>query len=478
MELFRIGISWNMHTVRLAVFRVSGLSSKLFRFVRLPITSAGIASVQEVVRAWSKKHLPDTARVTAVLSLPEGQLFLKELDIPSGTRIEVTQAIKWELINNNATFPKDSVISWMSVPGNAAHRSALVVALREAESGLFQDTLDDVGWFTTAIEPTIVSLRRAFRLPADPLLILGIEGNQASLVIVESQTPKFATLIDLAQSEESGKVGAITQTAATALVSKIRQSIEFWQSKHPATFTQVILLGDAVTSGIGKLLHTSLELVPLVPLTRKDLKLTFGKQTEHALLEYAVSIGAATRLTSFSYDDDMNLLPESSRRTQSIETRKLQMTQAAWQVMFASVMLTLVAAVVWIGSSFLAIKYTRDIAQNKQFIANHPAQKIIPEVQAVNSLTSASIHLIQKQQDTASRLAFFADRTPPTVVYTALKFARNPQNEWVIEGAGSRDSILAFYYKLQNDAKPAKVSMPYSSLQSETDALFTMHILW
>lgn len=478
MESYRIGVLWSTHTIRLACFRVSGIRSTLVHLVRLPIDTANVQTVSETVLNWARQHLGKDADVFVSLTLSEGMLFVKEVEVPSGSRKEVTEAIRWELITKNAAFPKESIVAWRYRNDAATSHTAVAYALRDSESELFRDTFAGNGWKVQSIESYSVSLARVYTLPGT-VLHIDFAGNQASVVIQEAQIARYATLVDLPQSDVSGQAGTVTQSAVAALVSKVKQTFTYWQSRGNAAVTQVFVTGDdSGDNGVRKQLTKALGAEIMSPPVKKMPGVSLGKYRDHALTEYAPAIGAAVRLTAFRYDDDPDFLTRDARRNVAAIIARNQYADAARQLTVASVALLFVSIIVFAGSFMLAKQYQREIAQNRRFITNHPGQKLIGEVNTANSLTQSVTALLSMQQDTGSKLQFYAEHTPRDITYTTVKYASEPKREWVIEGTGTREAILAYYYELKEQAVGATVIMPYSSLSREKDAAFSIHILW
>lgn len=479
MESFRIGVLWSTHVVRLVCFRVTSSLTTLTHVVRLNIDATNVKAAGDIIREWASKHLPKQADISAVVSLSEGALFVKELEVPRASQSEVTQAIQWELLTKNAAFPKDSVLAWLYRDGDPTSGKAVAYALRESESELIRDVFTDLGWSVSAIESYSTSFSRFQQLPTTPTVLVDLAGNQASLAIVEGQIARFATLVDLPQSEASSVAGSVTQTALTTLATHIRQTLSYWQSRSNKPVKHISVTGDTAESTTVKRYLSKplgLELVP--NSLKKTKKIRLGKLTEHALAEYAVPLGAMLRLTDYAYDQDINFLTHSARFAIAGSTSRRQLQDASRQIVAASLGLILVGLCVIGANLWLTRRYHQEIDQNTRFIQNHPAQKLVSEVNDVNSLAGVVKTLMDRQQDSGAKLAFFADHTPVGITYTAIKYTSEPKQEWVIEGTGTRTSVLAFYYELQSRAQEATITMPYSSLQRDTDSVFLIRIIW
>lgn len=479
MELYRIGVFWTAKIVRLACFKDSGSGVILTHLVRLPITTSVLTDVKEAVSHWAASHLPESAAVTAVITLPEGLLYLKEVGVPVGTKAEVTEAIRWELFTKNAAFPKDAILAWQYQPAPSGNPKVTAFALRGLDSDMYRGLFAGLHWNVAAIESSTTSVSRLMRTSAKPTLLLSFEGDQASIVIAEGHVAQFATLADVVQSEENSLAGHVTKAALTALVPKVRQAISFWEARSGKKISQIVLLGDdAGSSDARKLLHSSLELETVTPEPRTVKGIRFGKHKAQEIAEFASAIGAAMRLTSYTYEDDVNFLAPEFRREIAATTIKQQLMDGMWRMTKINVVLSLVCILIMLLSFFFRQQYARQITQNKRFIDNHPGQKLVPWVSETNSLTAQVSGLIKGQQDSGSKLAFFAVNTPTSLTFTSLKYESTPRASWTIEGTGPRASILAFYYQLQEKSPGAVISMPYSSLEREKDATFSITILW
>lgn len=479
MTSYLIGVEWYTSVVRLACFRKTGSSVQLLRLERIEFSPEDTKPKEEILRDWIQNFLPARANVRVVLTVPESQVFLKELDVPKLKPNEIKEAIRWELFSRSSTFPEQSIITWQVLSENEhmLHVSALV--MKERDSSDFVSLFAKAGLRLQAIEPHAVSSARLLKIPNKTSILLTLEGSDANIIFLKKQIPVFSTSITLPQLSQGEQKRHISRNTLSTLLSHVKQTIRYWEKKENEKVESILLTADAAghTGIIDNLKRTT-----RIPVTVASCKLSpWSNPFKYGTSSYAVfalAIGAAMRMSPRFGHTDINLLPVDELHKIHREERDTLIVDSLIRFTKLNLLFAVVLLCFYGFLFFQQIAYAREIAQTKRFVTNHPGQQYVAKIVSANALLAQINQLTTAQKDPNDFLEYIASVTPPKLQYSTLKAANATTEEWTIEGVGSRSDILAFYYKIQSDKKAKDVSMPYSNLQKAEDAEFKITIIW
>ena len=455
MTTYLLGVQWENSTMRLAlVRRANSGKTTLVRVDTLPAQS---------FKEWIRQHIPSKSTVSAVLTVPESHIILKELELPVLKGQELAEAVHWELIDKSS-IDAESATTWQVVEKRDDTLRVAAMIMKKTEIAQALSFFSDNGVELTAIEPLSISAARIVTIPGATSILLTFDGAEVSAVFVRARVPVFSTSFTIPLTDAAIDAKHFSRDAAAALVSQLKRVISYWSAKE-VKIGSIIVVGEA--AGFTGLKSDVARGLPI--------PLTIGQVKPGMSIVYAAPIGAAYRAAG---DDTVNFLPKENRISLEKKAFSDFLRRRLWKVAKINVVMFLLVAflsgLLWMAD----MTNTRNIAQTQRFVDNHPAQKYVAHITSINGLIKDVATLMAGQEDTGARLRYISSVTPPTVHFTALKMVGGTREEWLVTGTGGRRDILALYYKLKTDGTVGEVSMPYSNFDSETDSLFTVTIVW
>lgn len=205
--------------------------------------------------------------LTAILSIPETQSFVRALDLPVMNSRETDEAVQWA-IRQHIPFDLDRVyIDWQPIsnPGRVNRQEVLVGAAQRDIVDPLLDVVDEVGLRVVALELEAQAIVRSL-LPFDSqtitgIVIVDIGATSTNVIFFDRGSIRFTTSVqrggdDLtqqlaqtlhiapAQAAETKALGggtAVTETISAAALSLIRQIAQVI-----ADMTKKFALGEGV----------------------------------------------------------------------------------------------------------------------------------------------------------------------------------------------------------------------------------------
>lgn len=467
MTTYLLGIQWQSSSLHVALLkRASSGKSTVIRVDRLTFPSGDIAANLTIFKNWLKEHIPQNASVQAVLSVPESHVILKELELPVLRGQELAEAVHWELTGKSA-IGQESATAWQIVERRVDTLRIATMIMKKTEVAAALSLFSEAGVELIAIEPSAISAGRALTLPETTSVLLSLEGAEASAVFVRAGVPVFSTSFTLPLTDAAIRGKHLPREAAAALISQLKKIISYWNAKEEQV-EKIIVLGTAagftgLKSDVARGLSTPL---------------TIGQVKSGMTIQDAVPIGAALRIAKTETEEVVNFLPKEQLLRLEKKAFEDYVRMRLWQF---TKMNTLVLILVAFLSGFLWVShltYTKNITQTERAIASHPAQTYVAHIASVNAVLAQVATLMASQEDFGSRLRYVSSVTPPNVHFNSLKMVNGSKQEWAITGTGTRQDILAFYYKLKTDGFVREVTMPYTNFNRETDSPFTVIIVW
>jgi len=446
MTSYLLGVQWENTSMRLALVRRANSGKTTL----LNVTTIPVASFKE----WIREHIPHNATVTAVLTVPESHIILKELELPALKSSELAEAVHWEL-NDKSAIGAGSVTAWQIVEKRADMLRVAAMIMKKAEVVSDVDFFADAGVELLAIEPSTISAGRALTIPDGTSVVLSLVGAEVSAVFVRARVPVFSSSFTIPLTDAAIHAKHFPRDASSSLVSQLKRIITYWNAKNTPV-ARIIVTSEAATySGLKSNIARGLS----IPL-------------EAAQADAAV-IGAAKRVGGV-----VNFLPKENRVSLEKKAFGSYVRMRLWQFVKINagvlVCLAALSGFLWVSR----IAYARNIVQTQRFVDNHPAQKYVAHITSVNSLAKDVATLLAGQEDIGARLRYLSSVTPSAVHFTSLKMVGGSKEEWAVTGTGERSDILAFYYKLTSDGQVREVTMPYTNFNSQTDSPFTVTIVW
>ena len=476
MTSYLIGVQWANSGLSVAALARSGTGKiSLLNVSELQFSSEKIAGRGAAFRQWKKAHIPAHAHVQAVLALPESQIIFKQLELPALKVQELSEAVHWEL--SDSAPLTDAEIQWQVVERTKTSTRVSAMIMKKKDVAEYVSFFDDAGVELVAIEPASLCAVRVMTIPDKTSILLSMEGADVSVVFLTHHVPTFSTSFTLPFTASAQASRHLSRDAASSLVSQIKKVLAYWDTKESTRIEKIIVSSEAalytgLKSDVARALPVPLEVGQVRRLFGASKPLGSGSLTQHA-----ASLGAAMRLASPAAET-VNFLPKTA--TEGIEKKALVSYVSESLSQFTRINL-LVLSVLVLLYGFLLYRhsaYAREIAQTKQFVANHPAQQYVGHVASANTLAQTVEDLMAAQEDVGARLAYLSTATPPRLHYSTIKMAKGSNQEWLVTGTGDRADILAFYYKLLSEANAKEVGMPYSNFDRETGSPFQLTIVW
>jgi len=479
MTTYILGIQWSFSALRLACFRKTAAGYQLVHLDRLTFATGESALKIAALRQWVTENLPKGASVQAVLSVPESQVILKELELPNFKPQELSEAIAWEVTNKSGAFPGESVVQWQTFD---RHEQAIRVAamlMKQEDTAFFASIFQKAGLPLVAIEPSALSARRAISSFKPTVVLLTMEANEVNLIFLEQGVPVFSTSVTLPASPVSEKRRRFSRDALAVLISSLKRTLSYWEKKEHRKVQEIMLTGEAAAfSGLRRGLKTSLHLAVSIGSVAKDGWSDPQKFSSDTLAPYTIAIGAALRCLDFARPEAVNFLPKEQIAILEREATLQYLTHSLYRFIRLNSLVLVIFLALFGGLRYWQMQAEGEISQTQKFVGNHPAQKDVELISRVNTVADQVSQLMAVQQDFGERLRYLASAIPPRLKLNSLKLANATSQQWTLEGIGDRAEILAFYDKLRADARVKEVTMPYSNFEKVQAALFRINILW
>lgn len=479
MTSYFLGIEWSDSAVRVACFRRSRSSFRLTLLERVEFPVAEQSARVGIFKQWLHERFPADAVFEVALSVPESHIILKELELPNLPEKELDEALQWELSGRSSVVIPQSSIQYQVIEKAGGTVKIASMIMKNHEVAGYLSFFKNAGVKLIAIEPSSVSLGRILEIPKDSSVLLTLEGSEANLIFLRNANPVFSTAISLPMSSTSAKNRRFSKESAAQLVSQLKRTISYWETKENRHIDTIIVATEAATfTGLRSVTAHAFD-IPVTPATiKKEVLVKATKFSSTVLARYMIAIGAGDRLRGSESGQVANFLPagEVAILEKELLTSVIARNLYRFAMLNAIVSCILLVVIGYLG--FRRFANANDMAQTTRFVANHPAQQFVAEINKVNALIVQANDLSAHQQDIGARLKYFGTSTPQKLALTTVKMANATAQEWSIEGTGDRADILAFYYKLQATAGAKTVSMPYSNFNKEKGATFKITIVW
>lgn len=480
MANYLLGLEWSPNNFKLACLRQEGNKYRFEKLESLSVPPNNPEEAREILKQWVSDNLPSAKDIRVVLTLPESEVFLKELELPKTGDKELSEAVFWEVSSFAPVDPQDSVIQWQKLSEEEKTVHLAVMVVKDETVTPLASMIQKAGFQLLAIEPYSLSFARLSQTKLEKTTLLVNAGEaETNFVILKKGFPVFSNSISTFLSSMKTKRRRLDREIATSLSANAKKVISFWEEKNEGKVQQVVITGEGIRYfGLATAINNLVHVPTVFGKIKKILEVVPSAQTQTTFERYLIAIGAAVRL----FSEDQLLEPNFLQK----EERKIQEKGKRQNEIFKGLSFLAKITLVFLALNFLILSglkiwqssLNKEIAQAKLFVNNHPAQKLSAEVQADNQMLSQVDWLVGRQKDTGDRLRQIASLTPSDIRYTSLGLAGLKSEEWKISGVGNREAILAFYEKLKASSGAKQVSMPYSNLQKETEGDFKITIIW
>lgn len=437
-----------------------------------------------------------------VCSLPESRVFLKVITIPHFPRKQLDEAISWE------------AQSLIPLPVEQAYFETQIIKTKEKEVDVLVAATDK-----KLVDSYVSTLTLAKLTP----ISIDLECNAVGRAIVEQNINKTALEIHVGDKTTTLSVFRggkllfsntiphgllhlvadfsttpklnreegieILQTAGVAQLSRtptisavgngITSTITFYNSqlKSPdEKIEHVILTGSyAHTQGLFEKLQP---FIGLLPFTIATPKVTINKELQDVGCEpLSTSIGLALRgVHPMLYEGDLNFLPLPF--VQRIETQEIQKKIVRTISIFSYI--TFLVIIILIVSYFALKRDNRLLEENVKYLneqmTNHPAKKLYPWIQEKNALLTLLDSVESKRLPYTAILQRINKIIPQNVSLVSLAIDESKSTIEIVGNGKTREAIVAFVKKLDQEKVFKDVSILYSSFGEESNPAFTLSL--
>lgn len=475
-----IGAEINGNQLKISAFKKDGHTFDLLKLDSINLnTDPNEASKQLVI--WIDKNLPQANSISAVLTISESALYIKELEFPKIPIEKFSEAVYWEIPSVAPIPQSDAVFDWQILSESKEMLKVLVIVGKSSHVqnmlSIFRGAQIDV----VAVEPSSYAFSRIANAQFDTnLLLCLVQEYGMDFVILKNGVPFFATSsTGHTQAEKISHIKSGTDLN-DYIISEGKKIISYWEGKGNMKIHQVIVAGDLVYKYFG--LSATLNLFPPIPTIVATFKKTKNIKTnafnDIDLASYLISSGAGLRFQQKDVSEGINLIPPTEKqKTEKVRSqRKIISHLTSFIIVNAIILVGLSVSIITLNFWWLSLEKE----QNKLSLqlSNRSTNNVIGEVNEINSTIKNVIQLTKNQDDLGAKLKNILSMTPQSINLTSINMLNTKSREWTIEGIGDRESILVYYKKISQDSGAKEVNMPYTNFNKETDNEFSITLIW
>src|SRR5258706_254864 len=232
MTNFFLGIEVSGNTLKIATFQKNGVKFKILSLDTLTFPK-GFANAKEELLSWVKAHLPQGSQVSAVVSIAESNLFLREIVLPKLSKNQIGEAVKWEVLGSTP-FPKDDVVfDWKELEKTKEGSRVLAFCARESSVAEVVSLLEQVGIKVYAVEPGALSFERISGADLkNTTLLVTVGSEETNLTILKKKAPVFTTSLTTPLLPDDEVKRRLSAHIIEDLAVQADKTILYWESKN------------------------------------------------------------------------------------------------------------------------------------------------------------------------------------------------------------------------------------------------------
>lgn len=480
MTHYLLGLEWSDQFLKIACFKESGKKYRLHKLAQLPLPSNDPERVADALGQWAEKIFAAESQVDVVIAIPESSIFLKELELPKVKEKGISEAINWEISPMLPFSVDEAVVQWQKIAEKEKTIRVGVIAVKEQTVQPLASIVKKLGFRLQAIEPSSLGFLRCSSAKFDKNTLLVItEDWETNFVILKNGVPTFSSTAPISLSRMKTKRKNLNKEVTKDLAANAKKVILYWEGKEKEKIQQVLVTGSGIRYyGLAQAINSLVHLPTNIGRLKSFEKIKIATFSPTIINRYLIPIGAAIKSVLPTQDTQINLLPKKEKTTLEKEKRQFQLGQRTLLFAQTTFVFLLIYLAALTGLRAWEFSINKDLNQTKLFVQNHPAQKLLPEIQNANLTISQVGWLLANQKNTGEKLRQIAKLVPANIQFNSLELKNIKEEEWQIAGVGDRQDILAFYKKLEVDSGAKQVSMPYSNLQKEKGADFKITVIW
>jgi hypothetical protein len=477
---YYLGVELNGNLLKIAAFKKTGQSFEILKLDSLNLPNdAGEASKE--IKSWANRNLSEPGPIKVVLTISESNLYIKEMEFPKMPPEKLNEAVYWEIPSIAPIPQSDAVYDWKIISEQKGNSNVLVIVGKNSYIqniiSIFRNAQMDV----VVIEPSSYAFARVANAPFDSnTLVCLVQEQGMDFIILKYGIPFFTTsTTGHTQSEKMSNIKSGTDLTAD-IVAEGKKIINYWENKENLKINQVVIAGDLVYKYFG--LSASLNIFP--PITtyvgtiKRISSLKTNEYNDLILVSHLISIGAGVRHLQKDVFEGINLFPqEEKQKTEKIRMQK-KVTSQLMSFIYTNAVVLLLLITSIIALNLWNYSLESKLTKLSSTLSTKSANVLIQEVNQINTVIEDVISLTKHQENYGAKLRIISDLTPQTVKLTSVSLSNTVSQDWIIEGVGDRNSILAFHKIISQNAKATTVSMPYSNFNKPEENEFSIFITW
>ncbi len=391
-----------------------------------------------------------------IVSLPEGAIFTAYKTFPHLAEENLKEAVE---INASTLLPGDiKEISWGWQPvGN----EVMVSSIAKKDLAGYLLIFDRLGLIPIAIEPKSCSMSRTFG-KAGNILVLNLEGEILTSVIIDEGFPKFSREFRIIGSKEE---------QFKNLVTEVRRVMNFYLvEKNQKQVLSIVLDGSGAKPELAHALKQAFKI---------DVKLTPEIfQIGGFRIQSLPLVGAGLRaLLDPSEDNYLSLLPVGTKMAAQ-EKRTLLFYGGLSNI---AVITSLLLVAIFLGSlvflSFLGKNLSSQLANLAQ------GQEQNPELADIQKNINDLKPYLEKEAKIEGQLSFWsgplekiAQNIPEGVTLSQINYPGTGETITIIGQATSRETLASFRDAISALDFVSAVQMPSTNFSQTQAVNFTLNI--
>jgi len=404
-----------------------------------------------------------------VASLPESKVFIKILEIPKIDKDKIDEAISWQAETLLPVSPENVYLDWQQIAetpeaafgmpnasrgGRGKIKILITACPKDVIDSLIQ-SLEENGFTIIGIKSKAGALAGEFAsVLHKPVLIINIEQDETSIIIAKNYAARVSTSIPTLKDQ-------------AILFDKITETINFYeQKKGEKEIKEVILLGDEDLLDLKNKISAKTDIsVKYGHLQNKRVKIT--KENESKYL-----INLALYSNPFM---GVNLLPKEN-------VQRLAINKSSEQLKFIKSIMILVGVIgllallsTWLIMNF-ELNKNQKILSSAQLINISPkAQEIEDKIIDLNKKIARIQSLSGSKSDYSTVLNNINSISQEGVNIISFVLESQDSKFKLTGSSDTRDHLLSFKEKLQNQGSFKNITLPLKSLEKPNNITFEIN---
>jgi len=480
MNSFLLGIEWQATEIKIASVINEGKKFRLISLDHLSIPQSEPDKIKAIFSSWITAKFPIGSDIQAVITIPESQIFLKEISVPKIKAKKLNDVIFWEATSFAPMLPEEAVIQWGKISGDEKTQKIAVMVTRNSFLEEVYSILEKSGIRIIAIEPTSVSFGRLTHVQLNiNTLLVSVEENETNSVVLRAGLPVFSSSASASLTAMKEQRWKLEKNTTEELAESVKKIISYWEERENQKIMQVVLVGEGVKyTGLATAINQFAQIPTIWNKPNELSNIDTAGQSKLAFSRFLIPFAAVLRLFEKEPSIGINFQPKALSEKINLDNHQKNIARVINSFTVINSLALLAFFVIFLFLNIWGLSLSKEINQTKLFVQNHPAQQFIPEINSTNNLIDRVDKLVLSQKDTGARLRLISLLTPENIVFTNLQLNNDKNEKWVIKGTGDRSVILAFYEKLRADSQAKEISMPFSNFEKDKDNNFEINITW